>query len=190
MSCHLVSHHHCGHSKWDTHVFLFFFFFNKPYYLVWLRDSHTCRAPPHPNPPTCSCLHPTASRAGQLVIHHRCLQSGLWHSGEVRMKGRRGGECVKGVRKRARSRIAMWGDRKIEVNKGKRTTETNKCFYTGWQLLHCVRVCQCAESRLLVLNHCSTRPQYTKKIASHCRFRMPTRKICASVHALPCMHAY
>lgn len=55
--------------------------FNPALYF-WFYDLHThditISQSTHPH----SCLHPNATRAGQLVIHHRCLQSGWWRSGE------------------------------------------------------------------------------------------------------------
>lgn len=38
---------------------------------------------------------------------------------------------LKGQRKRGRSKKQCERTEKIEVNKGKRTAGTNKCFYTG-----------------------------------------------------------
>lgn len=78
-------------------------------------------------------------------------------------------------RKRQRSKAAVWGDRKIEVNKSRRTTGTNKCFYTASNL--------CAAC-LFVSSACFESLLYRRvTAASTCWMRS-----CAGVCTLPCMH--
>lgn len=85
-----------------------------------------------PGPPTCSWRHPDASRAGQLVIHHRCLQSGWW--GLWRRGGWRESTIGWGVWKKKRQKQSERNGEEI-VNKGKRTAGTNKCFFVFFLML-------------------------------------------------------
>ena len=163
--------------------------------ICWLHDSHSHTQRhniPIPPPHTHTHTHPTptpASRAGQLVTPHAVYSLG----GGARETERKEGEgraenVLKGWGKRGRSKSSVGGGGEIEVNKGKRTAGTNKCFCTGWQLLFlCVCVChsECVFACFESLQYTGTvhRGRLRVTTALACQIGNLCRRACAGLHA-------
>lgn len=117
------------------------------------QSSPPAAAPPRTTPSP-------ASRAGQLAIHHRCLQSGWWREGEGEKRRRgTGGECVKGVRKKREVKKRRGGGDRSK--QGEEDSGDKQVFLYWLATSFPVCVCVIASVCLLVLNQCRTR--YTEE---------------------------